>query len=45
MELLYTPGVKINWTKAEREGGFENIGLFFFKHGKPTYKFACSLVK
>jgi hypothetical protein len=29
MELLYTPGVKINWTKAEREGGFEKIGLFF----------------
>jgi hypothetical protein len=37
MELLYTPEVKINCTKAEREGGFEKIGLFFFKHGKlPT---------
>ena len=31
MELLYTPGLKINWTKAELEGGFEKIGIFFLK--------------
>ena len=34
MELLYTLGVKINWTKAERGGGFEKIGIFFFKAWK-----------
>ncbi|KAH3834418.1 hypothetical protein DPMN_107742 [Dreissena polymorpha] len=33
MELLYTPGVKINWTKAEHEGGFEKIVRMLSRSG------------
>ena len=31
MELSYTPGVQINWTKAERGGGFEKNQFIFLK--------------
>ena len=44
MELSYTPGVQINWTKAERGGDFEKISIFFFKARKAYLNFACSSV-
>ena len=30
MELSYTPGVQINWTKAERGRGFEGAKKVYF---------------